>query len=50
MDINLKASLPGGGKKFTGTLPMNDIDTALITLETIYGLKAEKAGDKIILR
>ncbi|MCW4470561.1 FecR domain-containing protein [Flavobacterium sp. MFBS3-15] len=50
MDINLKTSLPGGGKKFTGTLPMNDIDTALITLETIYGLKAEKAGDKIILR
>lgn len=50
VDIELKASLKDGGKKFTGTLPMNNIDSALITLETIYGLKAEKAGSNIILR
>lgn len=49
VEIELKASLPNGGKAFTGTIPMNDMDTALEIIETIYNLKAEKAGKKIIL-
>ncbi len=49
MDIELKAKLPADSKGFTGTIPMNDMDTALEVLETIYHLKSEKTGDKIIL-
>ncbi len=48
-EIALKAALPNGGKAFTGTIPMNDMTTALEIIETIYGLKAEKTGNKIIL-
>ncbi|TRW24698.1 DUF4974 domain-containing protein [Flavobacterium zepuense] len=34
---------------YSGTLPMNDIETALETVETIYHLKATQTGDTIIL-
>lgn len=50
VEIELKASLPNGGKAYTGTMPMNDMKTALEIIETLYGLKAEKTGNRIILR
>ena len=34
---------------YSGTLPMNDINTALETVGTIYHLKATQTGDTIIL-
>jgi transmembrane sensor len=40
---NLKA------EPFTGTIPMNDLDTALETIEKLYHLKSEKKGTTIIL-
>lgn len=49
VEIELNAQLPNGGKAFTGTIPMNDMDTALDVIGTIYHLKAEKSGKKIIL-
>ncbi|MEL1245361.1 FecR family protein [Flavobacterium sp. DGU11] len=49
VEIELKATLPNDGKGFTGTIPMNDMDTALDIVKTIYHLKSEKTGNKIIL-
>ena len=42
--------LPEGSySNFNGLLPMNDLNTALDNIATIYNLKAEKEGGKIIL-
>lgn len=47
VDISIPLSIDKDG--FTGTIPMNDLDTALETIKDIYHLKSEKAGTKIIL-
>jgi ferric-dicitrate binding protein FerR (iron transport regulator) len=36
-------------KRFTGTIPTNDLNTALDIVKTVYHLKSERAGNKIIL-
>jgi transmembrane sensor len=45
--IEINAPLPD--KHYSGTIPMNDINTALELIETAYHLKSKKAGNKIIL-
>jgi len=47
VDITVVGNVPA--KPFTGTIPMNNITTALDIIQPIYHLKSKKAGDKIIL-
>ncbi|WP_294818916.1 FecR domain-containing protein [uncultured Flavobacterium sp.] len=50
LQMELRSKLPENTKGgFTGTIPMNNLDTALETIRTIYHLKAERTGNKIIL-
>jgi transmembrane sensor len=47
---NIKITLKATSQKpYTGTLPMNDIDTALNVITTHFELKSEKAGNNFIL-
>lgn len=36
-------------KPYTGTIPMNDIDTSLDMIKTVLHLKSQKTGNKIVL-
>lgn len=47
VNITIAADVPA--KLFTGTIPMNNMTTALDVIEPIYHLQSKKAGDKIIL-
>ena len=47
IDIIVKGNIPA--KRFNGPVPLNDIDTALEAIASVYQLKTEKTGDKIIL-
>ncbi|AXG73099.1 DUF4974 domain-containing protein [Flavobacterium arcticum] len=47
---NITISLPENiDSPFNGALPMNDLDTALDNITSIYHLKAEKSGNRIVL-
>lgn len=47
---NVTIDLPEGSySPFNGPLPMNDLNTALDNITTIYNLKTEREGGKIIL-
>jgi transmembrane sensor len=48
-DVTIEVTGAIERKTFTGTLPMNDIDTALEIFSTVYHLKTEKRGNKIIV-
>jgi transmembrane sensor len=47
LNITIVGNVPA--KPFTGTIPMNNITTALDIIQPIYHLKSKKVGDKIIL-
>lgn len=47
---NVSIELPKGSyDDFNGPLPMNDLNTALDNIATVYNLKIKREGDKIIL-
>lgn len=47
---NISITIPQGSySTFSGSLPMNDLNTALDNITTIYHFKVEKAGDIITL-
>ena len=48
-NIDIEMAAKPEGKLFTGTLPMDNLDTALEIFGTVYHLKPEKRGNKIIL-
>lgn len=47
VEITVNTALPA--ERFTGTIPTNDINTALELIEAPYHLKSKKAGNKITL-
>ena len=49
MTITLDASAPKKPSPFSGTLKMNNIDSALDNIQMIYQLKSKKEGNTIIL-
>lgn len=48
---NVKITLDAApqGQPFTGTIPMNNLDSALEIIQTLYHLKSEKKGNTILL-
>lgn len=47
--ISIVLDAPAPKSPYNGTIPMNDMTTALDIIKPIYHLKATKAGEKIIL-
>lgn len=48
-NVNIVINTTMPTKRFTGTIPTNDIDTALELIELAYHLKSKKAGNTITL-
>lgn len=48
-NVIIKLDAAPQAKLFTGTIPMNDMDTALEIIKTVYHLKSEKKGNTILL-
>lgn len=48
-NMTIKLEATPQGRPFTGTIPMNNLDSALEIITTLYHLKSEKKGNTIIL-